>query len=51
MPKVSAPSLFLLGKRDQMTLAKAAQPLIGKAANGKVVMIDAGHRVFVRMES
>lgn len=47
MQKVSAPTLFLLGKRDQMTLAKTAQPLIDKAANGKVVIIDAGHQMML----
>ena len=45
MQKVEAPTLFLVGKRDQMTPPKAAQSLIGKAANGKVVMIDAGHQM------
>ena len=47
MQKVHAPTLFLLGKRDQMTLAKAAQPLTSKAVNGKVVMIDAGHQMML----
>ncbi len=47
MQKVKVPTLFLLGKRDQMTLAKAAQPLIANAANAKVVTIDAGHQMMV----
>ena len=47
MQKVHAPTLFLLGKRDQMTPAKAAQPLISKAVNGKVVTIDAGHQMML----
>ena len=45
MRKVSAPTLFLLGTRDQMTPPKAAQPLINAAKNGKVVMVDAGHQM------
>ena len=45
MAKVSAPTLFVLGIRDQMTLPKAAQPLINAAKNGKVVMVDAGHQM------
>ncbi len=47
MQKVGAPTMFLLGTRDQMTLAKAAQPLIAKAAHGKVVVIDAGHQMML----
>lgn len=44
---VTCPVLFLLGAQDQMTLAKAAQPLIAKAeAAGKtykVVALAVGH--------
>ena len=47
MQRVSAPTLFILGKRDQMTPAKAAQPLIDQAARGKVVMLDAGHQMML----
>ena len=47
MQKVKAPTLFLLGKRDRMTLPEAAQSLINKAANGKVVMIDVGHQMML----
>ncbi|MFO1244018.1 MAG: alpha/beta hydrolase [Ramlibacter sp.] len=38
--QVTAPILFVLGAQDQMTLAKAAQPLIDKAtATGKTVRV------------
>ena len=45
MAKVSAPTLFVLGIRDQMTPPKAAQLLVTAATNGKVVMVDAGHQM------
>ena len=45
--QVTAPILFILGKRDQMTLPKAAQLLIGKAAQSKVVLLDAGHQMML----
>lgn len=45
--QISCPVLFLLGAQDQMTQAKAAQPLIAKArASGKtvqVVNVPVGH--------
>ena len=47
MQKVSAPTLFLLGQRDQMTPAKTAQPLIDKAAKSKVVLLNAGHQMML----
>ena len=47
MPKVSAPTLFLLGKRDQMTPPKTAQPLIALARQGTVVLLEAGHQMMV----
>lgn len=38
--QITCPVLFLLGAQDQMTQAKAAQPLIAKArANGKTVQV------------
>ncbi|MDI1274617.1 alpha/beta hydrolase [Polaromonas sp.] len=38
--QIACPVLFLLGAQDQMTQAKAAQPLIDKArANGKTVQV------------
>ena len=45
--KVSCPVLFILGNNDSMTLPKMAQPLIAKAPNAKVVMVDAGHQMMV----
>ena len=47
MQQVQAPVLFILGKRDQMTPARAAQPLIAKAQNAKVVLLDAGHQMML----
>jgi pimeloyl-ACP methyl ester carboxylesterase len=41
--KVSCPVLFLLGEVDQMTMPKAAQGLIAKARNAKVVYLPGGH--------
>ena len=43
MARVKAPTLFVLGRQDQMTPPKAAQSLISNAAQAKVVMLDAGH--------
>ena len=43
MAQVQAPTLFVLGRQDQMTPAKAAQSLVSKAANGRVALIEAGH--------
>ena len=45
MVKVTAPTLFVLGHRDQMTPPKAAQPLVRAAKTGKVVLVDAGHQM------
>jgi pimeloyl-ACP methyl ester carboxylesterase len=45
--KITCPVLFVLGAQDQMTMAKAAQPLISKAkATGKsvqITMLPVGH--------
>lgn len=43
MAKVQCPTLFALGGADQMTTPKAAQSLVAKAANAKVVMLPSGH--------
>jgi len=43
MDKVQCPTLFVLGSADQMTPPKAAQSLVGKAKNAKVVQLPAGH--------
>ncbi|MBS0344457.1 MAG: alpha/beta hydrolase [Proteobacteria bacterium] len=40
---VKCPVLFLLGKGDQMTQVSAAQSLVKRAANAKVVAVQAGH--------
>lgn len=45
MQQVACPTLFLLGRRDQMTLPKNAQPLIARAMNAKVVLLEAGHEL------
>jgi pimeloyl-ACP methyl ester carboxylesterase len=41
--KVTCPVLFVLGEIDQMTPPKAAQGLIAKARNAKVVYLPGGH--------
>ena len=41
--KVQCPVLFVLGRKDAMTLPKMAQPLQQKARNAKTVMVDGGH--------
>ena len=43
MEKVQCPTLFVLGRLDQMTPPKAAQSLILKAQNATVVQLTAGH--------
>jgi pimeloyl-ACP methyl ester carboxylesterase len=45
MQKVTAPTLFILGTRDQMTPPKAAQTLVRNARQGKTVLVDAGHQM------
>jgi pimeloyl-ACP methyl ester carboxylesterase len=45
MAQVQAPTLFVLGRQDQMTPPKAAQSLIGKAAHGQVVLLEVGHQL------
>jgi pimeloyl-ACP methyl ester carboxylesterase len=47
MAKVNCPTLFLLGKKDQMTTPKAAQSLIQLARHGQVAMVNAGHQLMV----
>jgi pimeloyl-ACP methyl ester carboxylesterase len=47
MTKVTCPTLFLLGQKDQMTTPKAAQSLIRLAQNGQVAMVNAGHQLMV----
>ena len=43
METVQCPTLFVLGSHDQMTPPKAAQSLVAKAKNAKVVKLPAGH--------
>ena len=45
--KVTCPTLFLLGTKDQMTQPKAAQGLIKLAHNGHVAMVNAGHQLMM----
>lgn len=45
MAQVQAPTLFILGRQDQMTPAKAAQTLIDKSAHAQVVQLDGGHQL------
>ena len=40
---VQCPVLFLLGDADQMTPPRATKALAGKAKQGKVVTVHAGH--------
>jgi len=47
MAKVACPTLFLLGRKDQMTPPKAAQGLIQKARDGRVVLVQAGHQLML----
>lgn len=43
--QVQCPTLFILGRQDQMTPPKAAQSLITKAPQARVVLLDAGHQL------
>lgn len=45
--KVSAPTLFILGRQDQMTPPKAAQSLVRGAADGRVAMVPGGHQMML----
>ncbi|HYF16949.1 MAG TPA: alpha/beta hydrolase [Ramlibacter sp.] len=45
MEKVQCPVLFVLGKRDSMTLPKMAQVLQHKARNGRTVTVEGGHQM------
>jgi len=45
MALVTAPTLFLLGRQDQMTPLKGAQALIDKATHAKVVQLEVGHQL------
>ena len=43
MAKVRCPVMFVLGRGDAMTLPKAAQPLVDKAPQAKLVQVEGGH--------
>ena len=43
MAQVACPVLFILGRHDQMTPPKAAQPLVQAARQARVVQLRAGH--------
>jgi len=45
MALVQAPTLFVLGKKDQMAPPKAAQSLVRAARNAKVVLLGVGHQM------
>ena len=45
MERTRCEVLFILGRNDQMTVPQAARGLIGKAAKGKVVTLEAGHQL------
>ncbi len=45
MEAVTAPVLFVLGRKDQMTPPKAAQALVSQAKSPKVVLLEAGHQM------
>ena len=45
MERIGCPTLFLLGRDDQMTLPKNAQTLIHLARQGRVVSVPAGHQL------
>ena len=45
MEKVRCPVLFVLGRSESMTLPKMAQPLIARASQAKVVLLEAGHQL------
>jgi len=47
MSKVTAPTLFVLGRQDQMTPPKAAQSLVKAAQRGTVAMVPGGHQMML----
>jgi len=47
MPKVTAPTLFILGLQDQMTPPRAAQSLVKAAQRGTVAMVPGGHQMML----
>jgi pimeloyl-ACP methyl ester carboxylesterase len=47
MARVTAPTLFILGRNDQMTPPKAAQSLVRAARHGTVVTVPGGHQMML----
>lgn len=47
MAKVTAPTLFVLGRQDQMTPPRAAQSLVKAARRGTVTMVPGGHQMML----
>jgi len=45
MEKVRCPVLFVLGRKDSMTLPKMARSLQARAADGRTVMVEGGHQM------
>ncbi len=45
MSRVSCPTLFVLGRDDQMTPPRAARSLVGRCADGRVVEVPGGHQM------
>jgi len=45
MAKVECPVLFILGRKDSMTLPKMAQSLQQKAKNARTVAVEGGHQM------
>lgn len=47
MAAVTAPILFVLGRKDQMTPPRAAQALVDRAQDARVAMLDVGHHQMI----
>ena len=45
MAKVACPVLFVLGRKDSMTLPKMAQPLQARARDARTVLVEGGHQM------
>jgi pimeloyl-ACP methyl ester carboxylesterase len=45
MGRVACPTLFVLGRDDQMTPPRAARSLVARCANGRVVEVPGGHQM------
>jgi pimeloyl-ACP methyl ester carboxylesterase len=47
MASVACPVLFVLGRKDQMTPARAAQSLVGACRRAQVVTLEVGHQMML----